>query len=123
SLACISSQPRFIFQAEDGIRDYKVTGVQTCALPISEGRGFLLVPRLSGNTFGGGAHRSIPTQAHKAHAQVWHGESPTGDALRLRARFAKFCADFESELVQMTAKIITSICESTTLRRSLSPAW
>src|SRR5256885_2577178 len=27
----------FFFQAEDGIRDYKVTGVQTCALPISEG--------------------------------------------------------------------------------------
>src|SRR2546426_3840284 len=24
------------FQAEDGIRDYKVTGVQTCALPIFE---------------------------------------------------------------------------------------
>src|SRR2546426_11207680 len=26
--------PIFFFQAEDGIRDYKVTGVQTCALPI-----------------------------------------------------------------------------------------
>src|SRR5688500_19028816 len=26
----------FFFQAEDGIRDYKVTGVQTCALPILE---------------------------------------------------------------------------------------
>src|SRR5256885_4504542 len=26
---------RFFFQAEDGIRDYKVTGVRTCALPIS----------------------------------------------------------------------------------------
>src|SRR5256885_3389059 len=25
----------FFFQAEDGIRDYKVTGVQTCALPIA----------------------------------------------------------------------------------------
>src|SRR2546426_1874788 len=25
-----------LIQAEDGIRDYKVTGVQTCALPISE---------------------------------------------------------------------------------------
>src|SRR5256885_3490569 len=25
----------FFFQAEDGIRDYRVTGVQTCALPIS----------------------------------------------------------------------------------------
>src|SRR5688500_20351702 len=24
------------FEAEDGIRDYKVTGVQTCALPISD---------------------------------------------------------------------------------------
>src|SRR5205807_7468937 len=26
----------FFFQAEDGIRAYKVTGVQTCALPILE---------------------------------------------------------------------------------------
>ena len=35
----------FFFQAEDGIRDYDVTGVQTCALPISvvveQLRGFL----------------------------------------------------------------------------------
>src|SRR5690606_1184944 len=27
----------FFFQAEDGIRDFHVTGVQTCALPISPG--------------------------------------------------------------------------------------
>src|SRR6266496_5487172 len=27
---------RFFFQAEDGIRDLYVTGVQTCALPIYE---------------------------------------------------------------------------------------
>src|SRR5687768_17621301 len=27
----------FFFQAEDGIRDVAVTGVQTCALPIYEG--------------------------------------------------------------------------------------
>src|SRR3989454_4672831 len=33
----------FFFQAEDGIRDYKVTGVQTCALPISESRTFVNV--------------------------------------------------------------------------------
>src|SRR5699024_11742295 len=32
----------FFFQAEDGIRDRNVTGVQTCALPISEGEPFLL---------------------------------------------------------------------------------
>src|SRR5690349_22403261 len=30
---------RFFFQAEDGIRDLYVTGVQTCALPISEAPG------------------------------------------------------------------------------------
>src|SRR5256885_10487820 len=30
----ISNVVIFFFQAEDGIRDYKVTGVQTCALPI-----------------------------------------------------------------------------------------
>src|SRR5256885_14522046 len=32
----------FFFQAEDGIRDYKVTGVQTCALPIWHRRGILV---------------------------------------------------------------------------------
>src|SRR5699024_11377002 len=32
----------FFFQAEDGIRDRNVTGVQTCALPIS--------PEFTGNT-------------------------------------------------------------------------
>src|SRR6266850_6494432 len=31
----------FFFQAEDGIRDYKVTGVQTCALPIFPKPGIL----------------------------------------------------------------------------------
>src|SRR5205807_3065176 len=30
----VVSQELFFFQAEDGIRDYTVTGVQTCALPI-----------------------------------------------------------------------------------------
>src|SRR5699024_11593459 len=36
--ACSSEmgRSRFFFQAEDGIRDRNVTGVQTCALPISE---------------------------------------------------------------------------------------
>src|SRR5215475_15601106 len=29
-----SSASFFLFQAEDGIRDFHVTGVQTCALPI-----------------------------------------------------------------------------------------
>src|SRR2546430_3982393 len=35
----------FFFQAEDGIRDLTVTGVQTCALPISMGVGTILDAR------------------------------------------------------------------------------
>src|SRR5437588_3495944 len=33
----------FFFQAEDGIRDHCVTGVQTCALPISRDYALMLV--------------------------------------------------------------------------------
>src|SRR2546429_1609077 len=41
-MSCIQIVPGarcsvFFFQAEDGIRDVAVTGVQTCALPISTG--------------------------------------------------------------------------------------
>src|SRR5258708_17653947 len=36
----------FFFQAEDGIRDDLVTGVQTCALPIYAPTDFGLAPRL-----------------------------------------------------------------------------
>src|SRR5258707_1559446 len=35
----------FFFQAEDGIRDIGVTGVQTCALPICRARLAKLTPR------------------------------------------------------------------------------
>src|SRR5437762_13231818 len=35
----------FFFQAEDGIRDTSVTGVQTCALPISQRPGAVINAR------------------------------------------------------------------------------
>src|SRR5205809_6371552 len=38
----------FFFQAEDGIRDVAVTGVQTCALPISSIVSFGTASRLAG---------------------------------------------------------------------------
>src|SRR5690606_40674829 len=43
---CPARPPRFwafFFQAEDGIRDFHVTGVQTCALPICWAPRFRLV--------------------------------------------------------------------------------
>src|SRR5690348_17433191 len=39
----------FFFQAEDGIRDGRVTGVQTCALPISSRDGSLHEERSRGH--------------------------------------------------------------------------
>src|ERR1022692_4988119 len=46
------------FQAEDGIRDYKVTGVQTCALPIWAGAGGYGQDLSGGGDGGVGADRS-----------------------------------------------------------------
>src|SRR5256885_6280006 len=60
----------FFFQAEDGIRDYKVTGVQTCALPISRRRRW---SRLSSAT----RVRSVSTTS--------------GGALRTKFSLASFC--------------------------------
>src|SRR5256885_12803288 len=71
----------FFFQAEDGIRDYKVTGVQTCALPIS---GVIGVPTYrralpgcstwSGSTRGGRTtiRTSSPAACASASASRWH---------------------------------------------------
>src|SRR6266850_5258902 len=53
----------FFFQAEDGIRDYKVTGVQTCALPISERLLKLLQPRYTGLPEGLAAREGLAEDA------------------------------------------------------------
>src|SRR2546426_2516175 len=53
----------FFFQAEDGIRDYKVTGVQTCALPISSWRSAGSArPRAARSNVPPPAERSAPAQ-------------------------------------------------------------
>src|SRR2546430_12485972 len=41
----------FFFQAEDGIRDLTVTGVQTCALPICPGWAGAEICRRAGRTY------------------------------------------------------------------------
>src|SRR5256885_5610421 len=53
----IVSQYMFFFQAEDGIRDYKVTGVQTCALPISRRAIAVAVPAWAEHRQRVGHHR------------------------------------------------------------------
>src|SRR5256885_4707743 len=55
----------FFFQAEDGIRDYKVTGVQTCALPISTStsRGRESPPACRSGTLVPGGREPMPDTA------------------------------------------------------------
>src|SRR5256885_15311054 len=90
-LYCLS----FFFQAEDGIRDYKVTGVQTCALPISKYylfyvifAGQCVVFGLSGGLFNvvldmlghpphpQGAINRAPTHAASLHSPVLETSPP-----------------------------------------------
>src|SRR5437773_6192225 len=52
----------FFFQAEDGIRDRDVTGVQTCALPISSAK-CKADARPPGDS-GWGLVRSLPVPRH-----------------------------------------------------------
>src|SRR2546430_4722798 len=65
----------FFFQAEDGIRDLTVTGVQTCALPICEGSpekaGRVFLPgslqQVSGNPRPCWVYRSAASLAQRHH--------------------------------------------------------
>src|SRR5205807_3321134 len=56
----------FFFQAEDGIRDYKVTGVQTCALPISA-----LTPFHFAEFPSSAEHDDFPSSRHHALHNWW----------------------------------------------------
>src|SRR5690606_39447731 len=71
----------FFFQAEDGIRAFHVTGVQTCALPIyktvSSYLTFSPLPRHVG-----------------AVCFLWHLLSPIARSLPVRKRVALCCPDF-----------------------------
>src|SRR5690606_39376290 len=53
----------FFFQAEDGIRDFHVTGVQTCALPISGARN-QVQPRAA-------CFLQLPTAWRKAQSRLY----------------------------------------------------
>src|SRR5690606_40504015 len=54
---------RFFFQAEDGIRDFHVTGVQTCALPIFAGPRMASTDSVTIVIQGNGGHGAMPDRA------------------------------------------------------------
>src|SRR5262249_57230210 len=74
----------FFFQAEDGIRDWSVTGVQTCALPISRHR----------HRAGGPRRRLLWRERHGEAPRVQPGGAEPAIALRRRSeerRVGKEC--------------------------------
>src|SRR6266478_7563131 len=82
----------FFFQAEDGIRDLTVTGVQTCALPISQrAENCESVFRASTALRGSAADCGSPTAptdpgAHGDRIEKKCAPMPSTDALRARSR-------------------------------------
>src|SRR5256885_12270229 len=73
----------FFFQAEDGIRDYKVTGVQTCALPISVNleAPVELIRAVSKSMVRKKAGRIVnlaSVAAYSAHTDLWYGVTKAG---------------------------------------------
>src|SRR5690606_8312892 len=69
---------RFFFQAEDGIRDFHVTGVQTCALPISVRSASSDAPRrASGSSrWTAGTRRSWPWRESPRARATTRDETP-----------------------------------------------
>src|SRR5256885_3510105 len=72
----------FFFQAEDGIRDYKVTGVQTCALPISHEVGWFHDHIEAGVTYAN-RPQGATTGAWPGYQAFggWKGSGSTGKAI------------------------------------------
>src|SRR5256884_5514960 len=68
----------FFFQAEDGIRDVAVTGVQTCALPISAAE-----------------RRSIP---NSSSPEFRHSVTPSDKAINMSPGFSRTFPERNSAL-------------------------
>src|SRR5204863_4492156 len=73
----------FFFQAEDGIRDLYVTGVQTCALPISKRGDPGFGPGMAGLLFGAAvAAEQVARNVACRHAhQSRDGDEDVGEVL------------------------------------------
>src|SRR5205823_10739532 len=68
------------FQAEDGIRDKLVTGVQTCALPIYQpGSTSWRSPALGMDLYRSADDADMPIDAAAEHARATHKISLYGD--------------------------------------------
>src|SRR5687768_17707616 len=80
----------FFFQAEDGIRDVAVTGVQTCALPILKD-----LPRHPAR------HPELADVEERAH----HGADQVADPDRVGVRFAPVPGRSEEHTSELQSRL------------------
>src|SRR5690606_40180222 len=100
----------FFFQAEDGIRDFHVTGVQTCALPIcNSGNAVRVIAESSEAT------RLTVEQAGQARESL----GQIGGALRNLAVVNASIASTTLEQAQVIEDINRNIAETAALAREI----
>src|SRR5205085_3151052 len=100
----------FFFQAEDGIRDLTVTGVQTCALPILEIRFHNLRDwtkdrhkTVDDRPFGGGEGMLLkPEPIFEAVETIWPERKPAQKVVLLSARSEERRVGKESMVRRLT---------------------
>src|SRR5699024_11354803 len=94
------------FQAEDGIRDRNVTGVQTCALPIY-GKKVLLA---AGDTFRAGAIEQLEEWARRIDVPIVTGKAQ-GDPASVAFDAAKTAREggYDYLLVDTAGRLQTKI--------------
>src|SRR5882757_7881009 len=95
-----SSRPLFFFQAEDGIRDIGVTGVQTCALPIWGGRG--------GGRAGQHEHCQWPGQNGREQGTQTETEHGTGHSGTSRGDGGRPLAEAADSRLPTSRPVVTS---------------
>src|SRR5207248_7172226 len=77
----------FFFQAEDGIRDRTVTGVQTCALPIFSAELFSGgAPGRSSSDRNARPRRTDIPSTEKSSAEIWRPSTYSGSPGALMVR-------------------------------------
>src|SRR3989440_7028012 len=106
----------FFFQAEDGIRDLIVTGVQTCALPISPG------PAHAHGAVAGAVHLrgGAPHVARRRGRRPSAGRLPGRPAARVRRSRPARSEEHTSELQSRSDLVCRLLLEKKKKAESLS---
>src|SRR5690625_3572112 len=102
----------FFFQAEDGIRDGHVTGVQTCALPILASESLILTVSMNSSS----SSWSSPSTSPNARKR-WITSSVNPGVVKILVRYMSSSAESP---VSSSSSLLAQLSQSSPLRSGLS---